>query len=325
MCAVKANQCIDLHLSPQEPLVLSAEELALTGRSLGTSELVVTRYNEDVRWLDAFPNISTTLYNRGGSDSLMPLPRSNLKVIAQANSGREDSGMLHYIVANYETLPERVIFLQGWPFIHCQGLVDAIRSALLSEEPLVPIARNFYQYSVDEDRLGYELSAVNMDVAEGKRSFLQTCRTILNAECPRTMWVSEGAQWAVDSRRIRWAPKWTYIRALRLGEGWHNKLRGLVLEAIWSLMWGGPHWEPTRHRSRQYSLLQTRSKPSDALGADISAAVVAVEEAEGSYCLLDDDESLVWSCEDRMAFCELQHVTAGTDQRSFIEDRKSVV
>eukprot|EP00929_Paragymnodinium_shiwhaense_P089989 TRINITY_DN50229_c0_g1_i1.p1 TRINITY_DN50229_c0_g1~~TRINITY_DN50229_c0_g1_i1.p1 ORF type:complete len:620 (+),score=119.02 TRINITY_DN50229_c0_g1_i1:84-1862(+) len=339
LCAVKGNRCFDLQLPVQEALEASmVRTSSAEGHPRQTAEIVVVRFGEDVRWLDAFPHVNTTLFNRGGPDALLPQSRANLKVIAQANSGREDSGMLKYIVHHYDNLPDRVIFLQGWPFVHCAGLTEAVKFALLSPEPLVPIARNFYKYSMAEERMGYELSDANPDVAEGKLEFRRLCQLILNKPCPETMWVTEGAQLAVDRERIHKVPRWAYERALKFGEGWHAKLRGLVLEGLWGTLWAGSTWEPresirrsqsasaaagTRARSAPSSLLQLASKPSDALGADISAAVAALAEAEGSYCLMEgEDDSLLWSCEERMAFCELQHAAAGTRQPAFSQQRE---
>merc|ERR1712048_1193938 len=49
---------------------------------------------------------------------------------------------------------------------------------------------------------------------------------------------------AVSAERIRSTPKEVYEQALTLTEGSQGKLRGLVLEALWPLLWGEPSWAP---------------------------------------------------------------------------------
>ena len=56
--------------------------------------LLIARYEEDLTWLEDFPDI----------------PRDNLKVFRSDNVGREAETYVSYIVQNYEDLPDRIIF-----------------------------------------------------------------------------------------------------------------------------------------------------------------------------------------------------------------------
>ena len=72
--------------------------------------VVVARYKEDVIWLhEMTPKL--TIYNKGDrstiDDRLLPFT-CDLK-----NVGTEEYAYLHYIVANYEKLPDIVLFTQG--------------------------------------------------------------------------------------------------------------------------------------------------------------------------------------------------------------------
>lgn len=88
-------------------------------------DIVVSRYNEDISWLERIYNYRTFIYNKGGHlDNTITLP----------NVGREAHTYLHHIVHNYENLGEWVFFVQGHPFDHVKNYVE-----VLNEFPNTPI------------------------------------------------------------------------------------------------------------------------------------------------------------------------------------------
>ena len=77
-------------------------------------KIVVSRYNEDINWLLNNDN-NCIIYNKG--DLL------NVKnEISLPNVGRESHTYLHYIITNYDNLPDVVCFTQGK--ISDIGLID---------------------------------------------------------------------------------------------------------------------------------------------------------------------------------------------------------
>jgi hypothetical protein len=71
-------------------------------------EVVVARYNESIDWTRNLP-YKVHVYNKGDAlEGTIPLE----------NIGREAHTYLHFIVENYNSLPEFVLFLQGNPFDH---------------------------------------------------------------------------------------------------------------------------------------------------------------------------------------------------------------
>lgn len=341
VCAMQGNRCFDLSLWEGH------------GKTRTDAEIVVARCHEDIRWLDALPDIPTVVYNRG-NNALLPQPRSNLKIVKQENVGREDEVWLRHIVSNYgQGLAETTIFLQGWPMLHCPHVVYAVRSAaqsasaqagrdghegaaLLSAEGirsvaagLVPITKNFYQYSVADGLVGFELTAGEGRV-RARELYKSMCQKILGRDCPDKQWVAEGSQWAVSRSRLLSQPQSLYEGALKLSEGYHAKLRGLVLEALWPVLWGAEGWEPgavVRPRDDPRSplaLLDTPAKPSGETD-DLSFNEVVDQQVSvsGGHC--GDTKPLLWSCEDTMAFCEVSQ-RAGKVQWTagplFFEQRK---
>ncbi|NBP66981.1 MAG: DUF3431 domain-containing protein, partial [Bacteroidetes bacterium] len=80
---------------------------------------IVARYKEDIRWLTYYVNPNQIiLYNKSEN---LGLP--NEKLIP--NLGREAETYLHYIIDNYDSLPDVCIFTQGWILDHIGYRKDA--------------------------------------------------------------------------------------------------------------------------------------------------------------------------------------------------------
>ena len=92
-------------------------------------ELVVARYNEDIKWTEQYSEL-VTIYNKGPD-----LDGS----ISVENIAREPHTYLYHIVSNYNSLPEYTIFLQGDPIDpHSPNLRRALDFVLNSNEVLPP-------------------------------------------------------------------------------------------------------------------------------------------------------------------------------------------
>merc|ERR1719221_1072025 len=115
-----------------------------------------------------------------------------------------------------------------------------------------------------------------------KNLFNSVCQTITRKDCPAKLWVSEGAQWAVSRERIQAVPKELYMKALTTSEGYQQKTRGLVLEALWPVVWNAEGWNPL-NTSRP---LQTKPE------VDASPMIEVPEEMQKSFierALVEDE------------------------------------
>jgi len=312
ICIIRDAQCVDFHppAAVQHNILTKLEALS--------TELVVTRYLEDVRWLDHLPELRTIVYDKGGGRDLLPHKRQNLQVIQQQNRGREDEGMLRHIITNYNSLANLTVFLQGWPFDHCPGVVNSIRASIKKallpvpshDEPvgLWPVTKTFYEYFLPTGQVGLLrsiLQAMNIvanPIMNATIMYTRFCEEILGHECPSRQWVAEGAQWAVTRERIQNQPKPFYEHCLELGEGFQDKLRGLVLEALWPFLWGVDSWAPPEAKELEQMESGNQSQDFATGPIDLEEFKEELQEMEE-----DDIEDLLQSEEEEGDKNENQH------------------
>jgi hypothetical protein len=72
------------------------------------TQIVISRYNEDINWLYSFKDISL-IYNKGANN----IDLNIFNIVKLRNVGRESHTYLYHIVNNYEKLAENTIFFQG--------------------------------------------------------------------------------------------------------------------------------------------------------------------------------------------------------------------
>lgn len=75
---------------------------------------IVSRFKENVDWLDEYTD-SALIYNKGEK-----LNSSKHEEYMVPNIGGNQSDIFHFIWKNYNNLPERMLFVQGFPFDHCK-------------------------------------------------------------------------------------------------------------------------------------------------------------------------------------------------------------
>ncbi|CAE8641156.1 unnamed protein product [Polarella glacialis] len=188
---------------------------------------------------------------------------------------------------------------------------------LLGDVGLVPMTGQFWEYNLPKKMLGltneiFEMHASSNTSAladnEALKLYTDICQTILgeNKTCPEKQWVAEGAQWAVSRERILQHPKELYQKAVDLGEGYEDKFRGLVLEALWPTVWGAESWTPT-----------------DVELSDVSFSAYRHAFAGGSHCALPGgSRAEVESCEDKMAYCEMRSRSIGQSSSTQFAERR---
>lgn len=79
-----------------------------------STEIVVSRYNEDLNWLNntEFFKHPVICYNKGKNENFTK-SKNIKKIVNYKNVGRCDHTYLYHIVTNFEVLPDVTIFLPG--------------------------------------------------------------------------------------------------------------------------------------------------------------------------------------------------------------------
>lgn len=181
-----------------------------------TSILVIARYNEDINWIREFPD--KIIYNKGSRETIPEDLQSYS--IELPNVGREAHTILHYIIENYDTLPDVVVFSQGR--YDDQISLDTLRNLFL-------IDKNTYSSNFTDSRSwGIYLSSYNFRIKEFKgtiiptkynESYGQWYERIFREPFPHDKYqVYCGAFFSVGSNIIRKYPKEYYINIMENGD-----------------------------------------------------------------------------------------------------------
>ena len=83
-------------------------------------KIIIARYNESLDWTRKLIKENLIIYNKGSPLDPIEFPPSIMET--RQNLGRESESFFHYIINHYDNLPDYVIFLQGNPFDHMDGI-----------------------------------------------------------------------------------------------------------------------------------------------------------------------------------------------------------
>ena len=147
-------------------------------------EIVVSRYNEDIKWTERYKQF-VTIYNKG--NDLID------NAISLINVGREAHTYLHHIVHNYDNLADYTCFLQGDPIPH----IHHSRST----EILDNIIKNF-----DTFPSFFWISEAIGKTRPTVPNMLLAYKRIFGRNIPHEIVFGQGAQFAVSKDLIKSRP-----------------------------------------------------------------------------------------------------------------------
>lgn len=163
-------------------------------------EICVSHYNEDLLWMKdcEFPISIVTHY---GPEAKPPeIPVKDQYVIM--NVGREASAYLHYIIARYDTLPDKVAFIHGhesaWHQNSDRSFMDMIRNAQVDKFGYVPLNNHW--------------RCVNTETQF--KTFEAKWNEMFNMKLPDTFIVDSCGQFVVTRERILRNTREQYIELL---------------------------------------------------------------------------------------------------------------
>jgi|DEB0MinimDraft_6_1074348.scaffolds.fasta_scaffold00077_34 hypothetical protein len=155
-------------------------------------EIVVARYNEDLRWSNKYKDY-LTVYNKGDDEIEGSIRLENI--------GRESHTYLYHIINNYDNLADYTIFLQGGPLNpHSPNLYEYLNYILHSNENIPDffwISTRIVEGDFDYEREPYHKVFPNIRYAFEKVFGDQPPENL------KTFKFGSGAQFCVSRDQIR--------------------------------------------------------------------------------------------------------------------------
>jgi hypothetical protein len=200
-------------------------------------QIVVARYNEDIKWLIPF-KLVTIIYNKG-DDSNLTLKYFN--TINLKNVGRESHTYLYHIIQNYNNLKDRTIFIQGKITDHkildfedyFKDTSDFIaKTSELNIDKLKIMIEHYGKWSKENikksDYTPYDWikKVIGIDTTE-----------IVNNESS-VIW---GANFSISKEMILRKPKKFYENLLRFLDNHVNPEEGHYMERSWYILFNHSH------------------------------------------------------------------------------------
>jgi len=197
-------------------------------------KIVVAHYNNShfQELASLFPQDNTLVYDKSGT---YESDIYNVKYLE--NVGRESETYLHYIIENYDTLNDYILFIQDDTDNHIKSVntfYDITNHIINNKIP-------FYQYETSWRRNGGIAKRVirdgylNLHTLPSHTSIKEFC-TEFGIALPKSYTTELCAFFIVSKGTIRKRPKEFYV-ALR---SWllANPKRGFVMEHVWVLIFG---------------------------------------------------------------------------------------
>lgn len=203
-----------------------------------STEVVISRYNEDVSWLGGIqPPTMTVIYDKGPAPCEGGIPGPNV--------GREAETYLRHIVTNYDVLADWTAFTQADPKPH---LGTVAFEGLLTPRPgnlVVPWHGTFEELDGSGNFRWAEWPEWAEYYARGEIrragfGYRDWAREYLDIEVKTATTYHPGAVFAVDRDTIRKRPRSFYARLLRCVSNHPHPEEAHYLERAWPLIFEAP-------------------------------------------------------------------------------------
>jgi hypothetical protein len=155
-------------------------------------ELVVARYNENIRWLyEINDNFKLRIYNKGQDN--IPFEYTKLP-----NIGGDAHTFIYHISENYDHLADFTAFVQGNPFDHETKTIEKINNH--TDEQFMYLAEHICKESIH----GWYEHLLLQRPPEKPISYLYpTGISILGKDCPQMVIFGAGQQFIVSKEIIQ--------------------------------------------------------------------------------------------------------------------------
>lgn len=202
-------------------------------------DLVVSHFNEDLRWLRKLPEcFRIFVYFKGARPDLSFLEREVL-LEQLPNVGREAHTWLHHLSLSGNSIPSVTVFLQGHPFDHCH---DAhLRLRKLADEGGLPHKEDFQWWGFiieTDDPMGERVFVPWSKNLDRRRLDIDVCyRQIFGEDGPHEYRFFPGGQFAVSAEAVQRRTSEFYAKAAKVAE---QPDAAYCLERFWDRIFGAP-------------------------------------------------------------------------------------
>ena len=185
-------------------------------------KIVISRFEEDLRWTHCFNPADIIVFNKGKSYV------HGAHVLD--NVGREGHTYFHYIVNNYDNLPENICFLQGYPFDHSPNLFQNLSKIMQQPE-----LKNGFQYLSENF---YTCNLLYCKQHPNLPLFDTYVKLFENSSISKTQDIQfgSGAQFVVSRENILQRPKSFYVKLVKMLSSARNPIEGYVIERFQKLI-----------------------------------------------------------------------------------------
>jgi hypothetical protein len=197
-------------------------------------KIIVARYNENIEWLNS-ENENCIIYNKGNKLNI------NNEILLE-NIGRESETYLHYIITNYNNLPDVIVFTQARISDHkgsddINYLINIKNQALEHSKSLNYFVHNDMGNSIHWDK-EWNLQKGNYYLKDNYKqnkpiTFIEWFKTNININYPNPIKIYMNAIFAVKKENIINKPL-EYYKNLILEVNHHiNSTEGHFFERSW--------------------------------------------------------------------------------------------
>ncbi|HMP73967.1 MAG TPA: DUF3431 domain-containing protein [Kiritimatiellia bacterium] len=222
-------------------------------------EVVVARYEEDLRWVRRIPSgFGVRVYNKGPEVERWPV-HGGLVAEGLRNVGREAQTYLHHLVTRYERLAEVTVFVQGKPFDHVPDLHGRLRNWAEGRDKVEDF--RWLGFMIDrEDEEGSLFLNWSKNPNRERLPLAAFWSRVWEEPMPEAFVFYPGGNFAVTAECVRRRSRGFYERALAVSEEVEHAAH--CFERTWDKVFG-VNGIPEAQRGREYPVYM---KPIRRLG-----------------------------------------------------------
>ena len=201
--------------------------------------LIVSRFNENISWLNEIKGFKIIIYNKGKK-----LSNKNFnKIINLSNVGRESHTWLYHIVENYKNLDDVNIFLQGriddlgcMAYKDPNDYLEGINKTGFSTSRYGLLGPLHWGWNVGlEKNKKYKQEWDSGMISRSKIGFRNFAKELF-PEIPLFVPTSYGGCFAVTKKSIKKYDKNFYLNLLTILSKNKNPIEGHYMERLWCYM-----------------------------------------------------------------------------------------